>query len=335
MAEITTHTLNDLTIEALKQAGYPNAVADDTLQTRSEIWFEEFKSDIWHASRQAKFKILETERFIGMNATSGTSNDEGLGIYNNPTNFAHPLSMQLLEGTHYGTLQNGTDANTIKLAATASLSATDAVGKEIFVWLIATPTTCASAFIRNFNASTKVAELHTSLPYTDLDSAGANYYYLVADTTKPIINKDIWSHDEDYKYAERGTPREYHIINDTGGLGASAAPSISTINPGGQFLLYPIPYFNSDGKLRVLRQKYYANLTRIDNADNSAGKVMNEIFLNWRVELTQFIVWKALKSDRDERANSEFAIWREMRANLISSVTLGVDLSDLQFSVEA
>jgi len=326
MAVATPPTIDTLTVEALKQAGYPNAAAGDTYQVRAEIWLQECLGEIWHQGN-GKFKSLMTADLKGIRTTAGTSNDEGKGIWDNPTNHAYTLGMSLLEGKHYGVMQNGTDGNTVKLASDEDLSSADAIGKELVVFLTATPTTCESAFIRNFNTTTKVAKLHSTLSYSDLSSAGANYSYLVVDTVKKLNEGNVWGYDEINGGQSRGEPQTYHSILD-------GDVNISTIVEGGQFYLEPIPYWNSDGKLRALRHKYYANLMKLDIDDSAVTKIFAKLLTNWRAELTQYIKYKALNSNKDPREASEKKTWEAMKSRLIAIESYGHDLSNMEMTVE-
>jgi hypothetical protein len=322
MAVATKPTINTLTIEALKQAGYPNAAADDTLQTRAEIWLQECLGDIWHTSN-GKMKSLMTNNLTGITTTDGTSNMEGKAIHNNPSDLAFHIGMSLLSGTHYGVCQAGTDGNTIKLAADEDMSASWAIGRELVTFITATQSTCESAFIRNFNTTTKVCELHDTLSFIP----GTTHSYLVVDTISNISEGDIWNYDRATSQLSRGTPSKFHPIIDSD-------VSISTINEGGQFYLSPVPYWQSDGKLRALRHRYYANLMKLDIDDTAVTKIFAEILTNWRAELTQYIKYKALDSDNKPKAEREKATWEIMKGRLISTEIYGMNMSNLTATVE-
>lgn len=324
MADPTSPTINTLTVEALQQAGYGSqqATAGSNVQQRSEIWFEEAKSEIWKASN-GKMKSLKTSQLIGI-TTAGTSADnEGQTMFNNPSDFAHHISMSLLKCTHSGICQAGGSSTTAKLASDEDMTAAYAIGKEIVIFTTATQTTCESSTIINFNTTTKVATFTPALPSI---TPGTSQTYMVVDDSEPIKEKDIWTFDKRTE-VERGTPTGYHPVFDSD-------VNIDTINTGGQFILDPAPYFDSDSKPRAIRHRYYANLTRVDNTDSAQTNIMGYLIHNWRHEFTQYVKYKGLDSLGDMKTNDAYLLWDDMKKKLVAKENEMYDSSTLQQVVD-
>jgi len=342
-----TPTIDQITVEAIKQASIEDIVEGDTLQKRSEIWLRECLGEIWKAG-SGKLRSMMARKLTGITTTDGTSNMEGSAIQDNPSDFASHIGMTLLEGIHYGVCQAGTDGNTMKLASDEDLSASDAIGKEIVVFLTeVTQTSLAeSAYIRNFNETTKIAELHSTFAFTP----GTTHSYLVVDQISDIKEGNVWNYDDLRSGVRRGQPQSYHPMND-----ADSTSSINTIVEGGQFALSPIPYWNSDGKLRALRHRYYANLLKIDITDTAQTNIFAKLLVDWQIEFTQYIKYKAMvevslegseiiteNNTTREKANSvtvndiarELTIWKNMKADLIARETYGMDFTNLNSTVD-
>ena len=98
MAIPTIPTLDTLTVDALKLAGYPAAAAGDTEQLLAETWMEELKNELWLKSKK-KLKSLQTENIFVI-----TDGERKIIC---PSDYASFIGVDVLECTHYGVCQGG------------------------------------------------------------------------------------------------------------------------------------------------------------------------------------------------------------------------------------
>lgn len=298
MAVPTPPSLVSITTEGIKKAGYSTPSATQLTRAQGE-WMQEIKNDVW--TKEKKLKSLQTSNVFVLT--------EGEGLISCPSDFSSHLGMNLLEPTHYGVCQAGGSTTTAKLASNEDMTSTYPIGKEIIVYLTATKTTAYSSFITAFNTTTKVATFSPAITV----SPDATYSYMVVDTYKPIEQRSIVRLDELYRYAERGTPFEYHPVGD---------------EDSGEYYLFYVPYWN-DSVPRAIRQRYYANLMSLD----LAGTLMATLYQNLEMTFKQGIYARQLQSDIDKRRDIEMKTYHRMILESVASETYGSDLSTMQATV--
>ena len=119
MAAPTMPTSSTIIEEGTKKVFRDTAPSDIT--TRGTLWLEEIKNDLVALIGAKKLEFLQTSRVLTLT--------DGLSTYSQPTDFYSALNMQIVDGSHQGTAQAG-DTNKITLAASATMSEADMIGKE-------------------------------------------------------------------------------------------------------------------------------------------------------------------------------------------------------------
>lgn len=300
MAAPTAPTLDSLTIEGLKKAGYPDVVADDTDQLRAEDWVEEVKNDIWNIAK--KLKVLQS---LSVQVTTN-----GLSKYSMPTDFSSPLSMSAMHGSRIGTAQTGANT-TVTVAASSTYSELDILGKEIFIY---SGTGASSLSVNNlrqitaYNSTTKVATVDSAWD-TNPDSTSK---YMIVDIYYPLTQKPIERLDDSNHPTIIGRPTHYCPIGDV---------------DNGEFYLYDTPY-HSDAPFGI-KQRYYADLTRVD----LASTLIATLYRRWRSLFIQGVFAKALQNDNDARADKQTKKYERHLALLVARETYGMDLSNMRVRV--
>ena len=296
MAAPTAPTLAIITTEGIKKAGYGNAAS--SLLTRSQDeWIEEIKNDIWTLSKKLK----------SLYATSFAVTTNGVEKYSYPTDFSSEMSITLMTGSVTGTAQAGA-ATTITLAA--ANTASDLIGKEIMI-LSGTGSAQINQ-ITAFVASTNVATVNDTWS-TNPDSTSV---YMVVDKYKDLQQTPVWRYDSGRTSPERGEPTHFFPIGDS---------------DNGEFILFPTPFRSaSDTNGYGIRHQYYADLLRID----LASTLMTTLYRRWRSLFIQGVKYKCLEDLDDNRQAQEAQKYRGDLNAMIVREAYGVDLSNLNISVE-
>ncbi len=295
MAAPTAPTLTIITTEGIKKAGYANVLA--SLLTRSQDeWMEEIKNDIWTLAK--KIKSLYTTSF------AVTTN--GVEKYSYPTDYSSELALVLMTGNTTGTAQAGS-TTTITLAS--GNTATDLIGKEIMI-LSGTGSAQINQ-ITLYNSTTKVATVNDTWTAPSTDSV-----YMIVDKYIDLEQTPVWMHDSGRTSPERGEPTHFFPIGD---------------EDNGEFILFPTPFrSSSDTNGYGLRHKYYADLTRID----LASTLMTTVYRRWRSLFIQGVKAKCLEDLDDNRAAQEQQKYAADIRAMIVREAYGMDLSNLNISVE-
>jgi hypothetical protein len=296
MAAPPVPSLRTLVTEALDRAGYANP-SEARLQRAERHWMEETKQDIWRKSK--KLKSLYT--------SSVAICTENQGRYPFPPDFASDLSVVLLHGTTRGTAQSGANA-AITLASTEDVTQESILGKEILIYdgiAKANISQCTA-----YNTTTKVATV-TPAWTTQPDSTSL---YMIVDIYYPLKQNPIWNTDRNNYQTTRGTPFEYYPIGDS---------------DSGEFILYPVPHHISDIPFGM-KLRYYANLLRVD-LDST---LMATLYRDWMGELMQGVFVRALQDLDDVRYREEKQIYMNMINLLVATETYGLDLHNMQATVE-
>ena len=289
-------TLRDLVTEAVKKAGYSNP-SESLLQRAEDNWMEETKNEIWRKSK--KLKSLYT--------SSVAICTENQGRYPFPSDFASDLSVTLMHGTNRGTTQSGTSTD-ITLASGEDITSELILGKEILIY-----SGNAKSYISQctaYNTTTKVATVNPSWTiFPDSTSL-----YMVVDIYYPLKQNPIWNTDRNNYQTTRGTPLEYYPIGDS---------------DTGEFILYPVPHHISDVPFGM-KLRYYANLLRLD----LESTLLSTLYREWRSEFVQGVFIRALQNLDDNRYKEEKLIYMNMINMLVATETYGLDLHNLQATVE-
>ena len=266
------------------------------MKTRAwDYWGNEIKSDIWTVCKE--LKMLQAESVI---VTS-----KGLSRYSRPTDFSRSISDTILEGANTGVCQDGGGTTTAKLAATLGVTENWLQGKEIIVYLTADLTTAYVSQCTAFNTSTKVATVSPAWS----PSPDSTYSYIIVDKYFPQKEDHIVDFDSEYHPTSKGRPSRIHPIGDA---------------DYGEFWLFQAP-----DKAYGLKQRYYANLTTIDEAGTLHATCLNR----WRNTFIQGIMAKQLQDDDDKRAENEMKKYHQMVNLLSAREEYGMELSDLQATV--
>lgn len=299
MAAPTAPTLITLSTEALKKAGYasPSTLTGVMTLTRvQDEFFEEIKNDIWNLTK--KLKSLQT--------TGITITTPGIPQYTNPSDFSSDMVMTLMTGLVTGTAQAG-GATSITLAAADTT--TDNVGEEIMIY---SGTGSGQArFCSAYDSGTKVATI--SPAWTVNPESGSKY--MIIDRKERLIPGPVWDYNKKPNLPSKGEPTHWYPVGD---------------EDYGEFILSPTPYrTNADTTPYGIEQRYYANLMTLD----LAGTLMATIYRRWRSIFIQGGYAKALHKDDSEK-NIQMSNYNSSLLSLVARETYGMDMSNLQRSVE-
>jgi hypothetical protein len=296
MAIPTAPTLASICTEGIKRSGYPSPSA--TQVTRAQDWIEEIKWDIWNLDKKYKSLLI---------ASYGVTTN-GVSRYANPSDFESDLSVTILDGLHTGMLQSAT-ANTATLATTEDMDEAFAQGKFLLITSGTGLGSCSQ--ITAYDNTTKVA---TVVPNFNTTPDGSENY-MVVDTQYKLEQQYITRKDELTYPDDKQIPAYYFPI------GQGNSDSDET----GEFELYPTP-----DKTYGIQLRYFANLMLVDLSSN----LMTTLYRRWRNIFIQGIICKSLQNDRDNRYINEMQIYKKMLQELKMREVYGMDLSNMQISVE-
>ena len=290
-------TATTIASQAMYQAGYSTPTSAQKARAKL-TYIQEIKADIWNLAK--KLTTLQFETVYSLT--------EGQATYDFPTAYSSLLSATLLDGADYGVCQAGGSSTTAKLAAAYS-PATDWIrGKELMIYVTATPLTAYIAQVTGWNNTTKVA---TITPDWSV-SPDATYSYLVVDTYYDLKIPPIWTWDQETFPTNQQRP--------------IALMPLGNETLGGEFKLFQTP----DDAYYGLKLRYYLNLMTLDEA----GTLHGNLYYRWRNIWIQGIKAKQLTADDDNRAPTEVAKYERMLQTLILREQYGMDLSELQATVE-
>ncbi len=292
----TQPTLTSLCTEGLKRSGYPSP--SSTQITRANDWIEEVKWDIWNMDKKYKSLLIAS---YGVTA-------KGVSRYANPSDFASDLSISMLDGTHTGTLQSAS-ASTATLASIEDISEDNAQGKLLLITSGTGLGACSQ--ISSLNTTTKIA---TVTPNFNTTPVGTEKYMIV-DIHYKLEQLHITKRDEANYPHDKQIPAYYFPI------GQGNADSDET----GEFELYPTP-----DDLYGIQLRYYANLMLVDLTSN----LMASLYRRWRNLFIQGVMLRSLQNDRDSRYNAELPTYTKMLQDLRMKEVYGMDLSNMQVTVE-
>ena len=294
MAAPAVPTATSIVTEALKRAGYSNPSSAQITRGEGE-YMAEVKNDIFMLGK--KLKPLYTASVLVLT--------EGRSRYSNPTDYASDMVMDVMYGSHVGTLQAGA-AGSFTLSATESIGATSIIGKDL---LITSGTGIGSmSQVVTYSDTTKAGSPSPNFTTAPANGSG----YMIVDTYQPLIQKPDWEMGKIDNIVGQGRPLYYFPIGDA---------------DYGEFILKPAPY-TSDTTVYALRMKYYANLLTLD----LAGTLQSTLYHRWRNLYTQGVLAKQLQDDDDNRADRENQKYIGLLQAMILRETYGMDLTNLQMN---
>lgn len=291
-----TVTATMVASQGIWKAGYSTPASAQVTRGINHF-LQEIKADIWSIAKE--MKALQYESVYSLS--------EGLSRYDFPTSVSKLISATLLDGTHYGTCQAGGSTSKALFAATESIDADWIVGKEIMVYVTATPLIGYMSQCSSYSDTTKtvnVAPAWAASPDTD-------YSYLVVDKYYPLGIKPIWDWDAENYPTKQQRPVSLHPMGDE--------------TEGGEFLLFPSP---EDGYYG-LKLRYYLNLMTL----NETGTLYGNLLRRWRNVWIQGVKAKQLEYDDDNRAQIELQKYALMLQTFILREKYGMQLSNLSMSV--
>lgn len=266
-------TLSDIISEGFSKAGVDNP--GSTLTTRAtNVWAEEIKDDIIQSSGR-KLKPLYTERIAICTV--------GVSKYDNPSDFLSDMSLEMLDGDT-GTAQGGT-SSTITLSA--SETNTDLVGREIII-----TSGLGVRQIRqiiSYDTSTKIATVSESFSTSPDATSG----YMLVKYKSPVYDDIPANMALDQSMMQSGKATRYYPIGSA---------------TYGAFVLNRVP-----DKAYAMRQRYYADLKRID----TSGDLMSTLYDKWRNVWTMGIAKRAAEHENTvDRDRFAAQYQREIMANI-------------------
>ena len=294
MAVPTSPTLDTLCTEALKKCGYSGTAVTDRLTRAKDEWAEEIKDDIFNLFRANRIRSLEITSMLVCTI--------GLGRYSDPEE-ASDMSMIVLDGTITGIAQAGA-LNSITLAASETIEEGKIKGKEILI-----PSGAGIASISQciaYSTSTKIATVSPNFNTSPASGSG----YQIIESYTPIQKRASWEYDTIQSPTLLGKPEFYYPKGD---------------QDYGEFYLYKVP-----DKAYGIRQRWYADLTRIDLASTHMATLLRK----WRNLWVYGVAWKAFEAMPDmERARLAQAKYERERTIILSREIPGYDVSTLQQTV--
>jgi len=293
MAAPTAPTLETITTEGLKKAGYASPTSAKL--TRAQDYFmEEIKTDIWTHAKKLKF--LYTEGCVIIN--------EGQSRYSMPTDFSSFVGNTaiLMYGSDTGTLQ-AASASSLTLAATEDHTEDYMQGKEIVV----TSGTGEGQYgqCTAWNNTTKVATTNPEFGTTP----DGDEEYTIVDVHYPLKIDVPWNMFSKSYPMNKERPITLHPIGDENY---------------GEFVLFPAP-----DQAYIVKLNYYINLLTLD----LASTLMATLYQRWRSLWVMGVMVKQWEDDDDERAEAAQTVYRAMVQVLGTREQLGQDLSTLQATV--
>ncbi len=297
MVAPTAPTATTIASQAIYQAGYSTPSSAQKAMAKDH-YMEQIKNDIWHLAKELTTLQFETVYSL----------TEGKAKYQFPTDCSKLITATLLDGRFYGTCQDGGDTGSAVLASDLDIADTDwMLGKEIMIYVTATPTTGYISQCTCWNNTTKVADIGPAWAV----SPDADYSYLIVDTYYPLNIEPIWEWDNENYPTSRHRPVALMPLGD------------ETL--GGEFMLFQAP----DDAYYGLKLRYHLNLMTLDEA----GTLYGNLLYRWRNIWIQGIKTLQLEADDDNRAPGERAKYNQLLQALILRERYGMELSELAMSV--
>ncbi len=298
MAAPTAPTTTTLATEALKKAGYSSPSTTQISRALTEF-IQEIKNDIW--------LLIKDAESLRSSWTIVTS--KGLAEYSFPSEMASCESAKLLDGLTTGVCQAGGSTTTAILASDLSVTEDWLQGKQIVIYLTATPTTAYIGQCTGFDTSTKVATISPAWS----PSPDTTYSYLIIEIDYPLEVGPIWDPDSEYYPMAKQRPISINPIGIKG-----------TGNAQDKFITFQTP-----DKAYGLQLGGTVNLMKMDEASDLHG----ELLYRWRNIWVQGIKAKQMEDDDDDRAMNELQKYQMLLSALSSRESYGMNLSQLQVTL--
>lgn len=301
MSVYTQPSIDSLTIEGLSLGGHPNVTAGSALQLRSELWVQEMWNDI--------HQKLNGKRLQPLMVTSYGVTTKGVSRYALPPDFNKILGVTLFSSNITGTSQAVT-TSTITLAANATSSENDLLGKQILITSGNYSGNCSQ--VSAYDTSTKVATVTPN--FSDSGITGTPNYMVLQ--TKYPLNEFLITEKDNYVTSDYlGVPNAFMILGQANG----------DVDETGEFEVHPVPDDTYGVQIR-----YYANLNMTDLSSNVIGTLCRK----WGNLIIQKVLYKVLKDDRNysESARQE-AVYQNLLRDVISIEAYGFDMSNLTAKV--
>lgn len=227
---------------------------------------------------------------------------KGKARYAMPTDFSSDLTLTLMTGEDSGTAQGGS-LSTLTVASNSTFGETDIQGKEVVI----DAGTGKGSFsqVTAYNTTTNVV---TVSPDFDTSPSSDSTYTFI-DTYYQLTQNPIWNLEAESSQTTRERPTAYFPLGDA---------------DDGELRFYPTP-----DKTYAVKLRYYADLMRLDLTSN----LLATVYRRWRGVFIQGVYSKALQSMDDNRAPSEYQLYRSMITTLIARERYGMDLSNLKMQV--
>ena len=278
MAIPTQPSLDSLTIEALKKAGYPSVSAGDTLQLRAEDWIDEIKNDI----------VIACPDLKPMQAVTYGVTEVGVSRYSNPNDYLDDLSVSILDGDS-GTATAVT-VNTVDLASGHGFSQNDLQGRMIILTSGTGVGNCSQ--IKSLSTDTVTVE-----PNFSGSSFDGTENYLIVNQNTALTQNDIFLRDILNYPHTKGKPEFYYPVGQAN----------ADVDETGEFQLYYVP-----DEIYGLQIRYRVDLRLVDITSN----LMGTLYRRWWNIFDQGVLWKALKNDRNSDWKDEFLIYDGLLSKL-------------------
>ncbi len=294
MAAPSNPTATELCNEGLYKAGYNTTGAAAKLTRASGTWLEEIKNDIYTMSRTLK-SLVDTYVHITVQNQSR---------YDMPDDYEETISMVLMDAVFYGTAQTGGTAS-LTLGSTETATEEDVEGHEVVIY--AGTDINESAQCLTYDETTKIATFPAGSFTASPDSTSK---YFITSDQDPLQYMGISEYD---KRAADTTVRNEPL-----------AYTIKENATFGEFYLYPAPYRSSGLTVYGVKQRYYANITRVD----TSGTLISTLYRKWRNTFVQGIFAKALQDMDDTRAKAEMSVYYTLLKTLIAKESPAPETDD-------
>jgi len=297
MAVQTPPTADALCTESMKMAGIDRP-SPEQVKRAKEIWLQQILSSIWMESERTGNTRLKT-----LHTTAIAISVDNQRVYDLPSNFDEELEITILESTHTGSAQSGTNASVV-LASDEDISQGDAEGRYILMTGGASKGQYRE--IISYDTATVTATPHRNFDNAKTPASGDTY---------GIVD-------------QRTELKEFNIV-ELGELSSATTPGRPT-----RFAKHKRQfYFDKpfDAATYGLLLRYYANIHKIDLTEGE-GTLMTQILTDWQDILYTGVQWKAQQSIHDSSWKETYALFKDMLNNLIEKeIPYGGEM--MQFTV--
>lgn len=279
VSPVVSGTAADLAEEAWAAAGESDPT-DEQLDRATGEWMQEVFNDIW-----LEGVATGNTRLKILQETLIDVSVKGTRTWDLNEDMDEELEIEVLNGSRYSTAQAG-GSTSITLAAADTGTESGTVGR----WILITSGTGVNEIkqVTDFNSTTKVATVDSAWSGTPTSSST----YLVVDQEIQLDEIDL---------SEMGTAS----------MSIGRPTAFAKYN---RQVLFDRPWDRSTYGIRL---RYFMNIHSVDLTDG-AGTRIRRIYTNWRDVLIQGLLWKALRSEDDQRYQAEYTIFKSKTAALLA-----------------